>query len=347
MAKKKKARRRANFSHDYSSGYRPYVPVGARRFSAARLTHEARTKGRAFEPVTTTGRSMASTPWGQAWCKHIESFRDYENRLPRGRTYLRNGSVIHLEVKVGQIDALVMGSELYEQKITLEPCPRSVWQKLRATCRGGIGSLVELLEGRLSSEVMGRMTAPDSGLLPDLRHVKMSCSCPDWASLCKHLAAVLYGIGARLDERPELLFTLRGVEASELVGGPVAPDLVKGSRAKASAATPPPGQALEGDIGSIFGIELEEEPAPTAPPASASRAPRTSPPERTGPERTGKATRAPRRGSQETISRQDLLALGVPTGTISTWLHQSVLLPTPERGVYSHTAESLDRLSRR
>ncbi|MCP3917199.1 MAG: hypothetical protein GY711_16750 [bacterium] len=307
-------------------GYRPYVPVARRRKQAELEAVRAKREGRPLDPVRIEGREIVTTTWGRAWYEHIESFHDFSNRLPRGRTYVRNGSVYHLAIGAGEISARVMGSSPYEQNITIAPCKPTVWKRVRRRCAGGIGSLIELLEGRISSEVMAAMTGERDGLLPDLKHVQLGCSCPDWALLCKHLAAVLYGVGARLDDRPELLFTLRGVDPAELVDTTTLPGQAPKSRRKKPA--------IEGSLSSVFGIELDEKveaPAPRRPKPKASR----------GGVKKKTTTRRPRK-----VSRQELLEAGVPPGTIATWLRQGVLVASDERGVYRHTRESRARVGR-
>jgi hypothetical protein len=187
------ARRRSRYT-DYGSyggygdygGFRPYVSVAERRRLAAHEAQRAKKNGEPLDPVRplqNRGRQIATTTWGRAWCDHIESFHDYANRLPRGRTYVRNGSVYHLAIAAGEIHARVMGSESYRQRVAIAPCRPATWKRVRKRCAGGIGSLIELLEGRISSAVMAAMTEERDGLLPDLRQVELTCSCPDWALL--------------------------------------------------------------------------------------------------------------------------------------------------------------------
>lgn len=321
--------RRRRRSRRWGGGFRAYVPVSERRRRTAIETRHAADGDQPLDPVRVKGRQIGTTPWGRAWSTHIERFHDYANRLPRGRTYLRNGSVYHLAIVPGEIRARVMGSMSYEQRVAIAPCAPATWKRLRERCAGGIGSLIELLEGRLSSAVMRTMTQERDGLLPDLKHVELSCSCPDWAILCKHLAAVLYGVAARLDERPELLFTLRAVDPADLVDAAALP----GQSAGASGA-----RRIEGDLSSVFGIELDEE-VGEAPPVPAKRA--SSSRTRTG---SARKPASPRRAAR--VRRQELLALGVPPGTIATWLRQGVLEPTAERAIYRHTRESRARVKR-
>ena len=198
-------------------GWRPYVSVAQRRANAAKQTAKLLKKGVAVEPVTLDGRRIARTFWGEAWCSHLESFSDFANRLPRGRTYVRNGSVCHLAISKGKIEALVSGSELYTVSIRIGTLPDKGWADIKRRCVGQIASLLDLLKGRLSDGVMSVVTDRQRGLFPQPGEIDLKCSCPDWAVMCKHVAAVLYGIGARLDHAPELLFTLRGVDHAELV----------------------------------------------------------------------------------------------------------------------------------
>src|SRR5271163_415228 len=194
-------------------GWAPYVPVAARRRKAERETEKLRKKGAVLSPVKIEGRQIARTFWGKAWCENLESYRDYENRLPRGRTYVRNGSVVDLQIAPREVTATVSGSELYQVKVSIGEVPKKQWASICKDCTGGIDSLVELLQGRFAKGVMERICRQGDGLFPKPAEIRFSCSCPDHASMCKHVAAVLYGVGARLDAQPELLFRLRAVDA--------------------------------------------------------------------------------------------------------------------------------------
>jgi uncharacterized Zn finger protein len=236
-------------------GFGPYVPVAKRRAQAAREMEKLRKKGKVVSPVVIEGRKIASSFWGKAWCENLERYSDYENRLPRGRTYLRNGSVIDLQIARGQIQAIVSGSETYAVNIVISTVPPSRWKAIRKDCTGSIGSLVELLKGRLSKNVMERVCRAGAGLFPSPSEITMKCSCPDGARVCKHVAATLYGAGARLDEAPDLLFTLRGVDHSELIAS-AGEDL---PITKTSAES---GRILaHEDISALFGIDVHPEPA--------------------------------------------------------------------------------------
>ena len=187
--------------------WRRYVPVAERRAKARREMNKLRKKGRDIQPIEIAGRAIARSFWGKRWCEHLESFSDYANRLPRGRTYVRNGSVCHLAIRTGRIDAIVSGSELYDVTIRVGKLKAAVWKSVRSRCSGQIGSMLELLQGKLSREVMSVVTDRERGLFPKPGEIRFECSCPDWASMCKHVASVLYGVGSRLDDRPESLFS--------------------------------------------------------------------------------------------------------------------------------------------
>jgi uncharacterized Zn finger protein len=256
----------------YDNYYPPYVPVAERRANAAKEVAKLVKKGQKITPVKIEGRKITNSFWGNSWCNNLEAYSDYENRLPRGRTYVRNGSVVHLEIGKGQITAMVSGSELYRVKITISELLGQQWKDVKKECAGQIGSLVELLQGKLSKEVMEIVTRKGSGLFPKPREIKMSCSCPDSAGMCKHLAAVMYGVGARLDYQPELLFTLRQVDHLELIEGAGKVDLV-GKPKKGGKKT-----IDTGDLAGMFGIEMagSADVAPTRPVAETAAARKSS-----------------------------------------------------------------------
>lgn len=241
--------------YDYY-GFRPYVSVGARRAQAARELVKLQKKGRKISPVVIEGRTIAETFWGEAWCDNLERYSDFASRLPRGRTYVRNGSVVDLQVGPGCVTALVSGSTMYDVKVTVGPVPRAQWSAICRDCSGAIDSLVELLQGRFSRGVMTRLCAQKTGLFPSPNDILFTCSCPDWASMCKHVAAVLYGIGARLDHQPELLFTLRNVDSQDLIAK-AGSDLAKKHR--------PAGVKVlaSDDLSEMFAIEMAPATLPT------------------------------------------------------------------------------------
>ena len=357
-------RRYGSGSYDrFYDFFAPRVTVDARRHEAAKRAADLAKAGRETSPVRIEGRTIARTFWGQAWCQNLEAYSDFSNRLPRGRSYVRNGSVLDLAIEAGKVVALVSGSSLYDVEIEIAAVAPAAWKRLRGECAGKIDSLVELLQGRLSGGVMELMTRKEGGLFPAPREIRMQCSCPDYATLCKHVAAVLYGVGARLDERPELLFTLRQVDHLDLVAGAASepPPL--------EAPAPASGGALAGaDLSAIFGIEIEAGPAPAPAPAAApapgtpreSKAPAKEPPTRKPRARKEPAEEAPARKKKPAkkpgapraraaqapaIAAKDLAARGIPHAIMQRWLRAGVLVPTGQRGVYLGTPRTEPRIA--
>lgn len=248
-------RDRYGYGNGYGyGGFAPYVPVAKRRANAAKFAKNlAKKEGRELAPVNISTRAMATTYWGKAWCENLEAYSDFENRLPRGRTYARNGSVIDLQIEKGKIKAIVSGSEIYTISISIVTLAKASWTRLKAECSQSIASLIDLLQGKFDEGVMQRLAHPTEGLFPRPKEIKMQCSCPDSAGLCKHLAAVLYGVGNRLDTSPELLFTLRNVDHLELVSQAVA----EGNLDRTLDAGDD--NSLAGsDLGEMFGIEIDD-----------------------------------------------------------------------------------------
>jgi len=281
--------------------WRPYVPVAQRRRRAAREIAEMKGRGRETSPVEIAGRKIATTFWGAAWCDNLESYSDYSNRLPRGRTYVRNGSVVDLQIEPGRVRSLVHGSSMYQVDIAIKPLPKRRWNEIKGQCAGQIGSLVELLQGSISKGVMEIVTRDGTGLFPAPREISLDCSCPDWATMCKHVAATLYGVGARLDDLPELLFTLRGVDPAEMVAAAV--DLPR------PAGGPQHSEVLGADdLSSIFGIDID------APAAAASSSGVPSPATRTsaGKRATNDKPRAQHGSSKRAAEKRRPAAVKLP-----------------------------------
>jgi uncharacterized Zn finger protein len=241
-----------SWNFGYYGRWRPYVPVAERRRQASKKIAKLRKAGRKISPVEIAGRKITTTFWGDAWSQNLESYSDYANRLPRGRTYVRNGSLIDLQIEAGRVRALVSGSEIYQVDIKIKRLTKPRWSDIKGQCAGQIDSLVELLQGSISKGVMQIVTRKGRGLFPAPREISLDCSCPDWATMCKHVAATLYGVGARLDQRPELFFTLRGVDPAEMVEAAIDRP-VTASRSRR-------GRVLEpGELSSIFGVDIVED----------------------------------------------------------------------------------------
>ncbi len=248
----------SRYNSHYDDRWPAYVPVAERRRKAVLAMEKLRKKGHPVAPVKIEGRAIASTFWGKAWCDNLERYRDYANRIERGRTYVRNGSVVDLQIAPREVTATVSGSELYQVKVSIGEVPKKQWTSICKDCTGGIDSLVELLQGRFAKGVMERICRQGDGLFPKPAEIRFSCSCPDHASMCKHVAAVLYGVGARLDAQPELLFRLRAVDETELLARiDTALPLAKGA--------PDAGKVLaEDDLSALFGLDMDTSTAAVA-----------------------------------------------------------------------------------
>jgi uncharacterized Zn finger protein len=280
----------------YNWEWKPYVTAVERRRKAEREIEKRKKRGHTVSPVIIEGRVIAKTFWGKSWCDNLERYSDFANRLPRGRTYVRNGSVVDLQITPRAIRALVSGSELYEVVLTVAPVAKARWKSICADCAGAIDSLVELLQGRFSKGVMERICRQNHGLFPSPGEIQLSCTCPDWAGMCKHVAAVLYGIGARFDHQPELLFRLREVDEKELLaragtGLPL-------SKQRLSAAKVLGGE----DLSDMFGLDMAQSASLEGGPADIKQAkpkraykPRAAKSAAAAPERKGTTPRRPKR----------------------------------------------------
>ncbi len=276
----------------YYYDYKPYVTVAQRRAKAQKAAAKLQKSGSASAPITPFSGAVARSFWGKAWCTNLESYSDYANRLPRGRSYLKNGAVIDLRVLAGRVQAQVAGSSVYQVSIAIKPLPEAQWRAVCKDCTGSIDSLVGLLQGELSDAVMARICHRSTGLFPAPAEITLQCSCPDWADMCKHVAAVMYGIGTRLDSKPELLFTLRGVKAKDLVA-----EAGQNVFAQARAgAADPTGKVSKRRLGAtdstaladVFGLEGLDGSATVEPPALASIAKSPKKPAKTTPAKAAK-----------------------------------------------------------
>ena len=244
-----------------------YVSVAERKQQAEKELAKLRKAGRTVSPVRIDGQKIAKSFWGASWCTNLERYSDFATRLPRGRSYVRNGFVIDLQIGKGKVTAMVCGTDLYKVTVSITPVTAPRWKAICRDCAGSIDSLVELLQGRLAKGVMDRVCRQGDGLFPAPGDIKLSCSCPDWADMCKHVAAVLYGVGARLDASPQLLFELRGVDQSELIAG-------AGQDLALSKPTPATGTLLaDDDVAALFGLDMADA-APSDIPAPTARRPR-------------------------------------------------------------------------
>lgn len=202
----------------WSDDFYSSMSVDELREKAREALREAEGKGRHLSPVIVPGRTICRTWWGKAWCRNMEQYLDYENRLPRGRSYVKNGAVIDLVIGEGKVSALVQGSRSrpYEVEIRVSPLGKDKMKKVSALCSRELDSLEELVKGKFPKSLETLLTE-EGALFPTMKEIKFDCSCPDWARMCKHVAAVMYGIGVRLDENPFYFFILRGMDPEALL----------------------------------------------------------------------------------------------------------------------------------
>ncbi len=237
-------------------GYPKYVSVGQKMAKAEKKLKQLRKKMPDIRPVILTGSSLARTWWAKSWNDNLERYADYDNRIGRGRSYLRHGAVLDLKITPGKVTALVMGSAAnpYEITITIQPVAASQWKTIKKQCQGHLKSLQDLLAGKFPKTLAEIFFTQDQGLFPTPKAIGFQCSCPDSASMCKHVAAALYGIGARFDEDPSLFFTLRGVDTGDLIA-----DAVKGSTDELLNKTRKKTAKVidDADLANLFGIDMD------------------------------------------------------------------------------------------
>ena len=196
-----------------------YVSVAQKKEKARKSMEQLKRTMPNIEPVVIAGTAIAKTWWGKAWNKNLESYADYSNRIGRGRSYVREGAVLHLKLDRGTIYALVQGSTAkpYRVEIAIDPLEEKIWKQITTLCNRRIESLEQLVSGKFPKELESLFTIRQTGLFPAPKEIHFHCSCPDSARLCKHVAAVLYGVGARLDQNPMLLFLLRDMPVEDLI----------------------------------------------------------------------------------------------------------------------------------
>ena len=201
----------------YGSGR--YVTAEEKRAKAAKSLAKLKKKNSDLAPVVIQGSAIAKSWWGKAWMKNLERYADYTNRIGRGKTYVRSNAVLDLKIQNGEVHALVQGSRAkpYKLIIQINEIPEDKWTEILGLSQNKIASLEDLLAGKFPRELEELLFDEEAGLFPTPQEIQFGCSCPDWASMCKHVAAVLYGIANRLDQDPMLFFTLRGHDGQELI----------------------------------------------------------------------------------------------------------------------------------
>jgi len=231
--------------------YGEYVPVADKMRLAQKKIDAARRSGKPFDPVEPIHGRVGVSFWGSSWNKNLAAYSDYATRLPKGLSYARNGFVMDLSISAGCVKAKVMGSAPYDVTVSIDPLPQTTWNALKSACSGEIGSLIDLLQGKLGDNAMKLVCQQKTGLFPTPKEIKFKCSCPDDASLCKHVAAALYGVSDRLDRKPELLFALRGVDAKELTAANAATLIA----AQSSIGSK---ELSSDDMGGLFDLDFDD-----------------------------------------------------------------------------------------
>jgi uncharacterized Zn finger protein len=239
--------------------YAPYVSVAEKRARAEKKIRQLQKKDPKIEPVIIEGRTLASTWWGKSWNANLERYADYRNRIERGRSYVRHLAVLDLKLDQGVVSALVQGSRSnpYAVNIKIEALAKTNWGKISAACTDQLDSLQDLLAGRFPRALAHLFMQKGSGLFPTPEEIRFSCSCPDWASMCKHVAATLYGIGARLDQDPSLFFMLRQVNMDDLIAKALQETTGNWIQKADDLAQP---TIAEADLGNLFGIDMDAMP---------------------------------------------------------------------------------------
>ena len=241
-------------------GFPRYVSVGEKRAKASKKLKQLRKKNPDINPILLEGSAIARTWWGKSWNLNLERYADYSNRIERGRSYVRHGAILDLRIDSGKVESLVQGtrSKPYSVNVKIKALNKKVWLDIKAACEGKLDSLQELLAGQFPKALGEIFMAQGKGLFPTPKEIGFSCSCPDWAYMCKHVAATLYGIGARLDEDPELFFKLRKAKIKDLVSQAVeenARKLLKKAEKKTA-------RIIESDLANVFGIDFDEPAKP-------------------------------------------------------------------------------------
>ena len=246
----------------YWGGYYPrYVSVAEKKAKAAKKLKQLKKKNPGIKPVVIEGKAIALSWWGKSWNQNLERYADYSNRIGRGRSYVRHGAVLDLQINSGKVEALVQGTRAkpYSVSVKIKAIDEKIWQDIKSACGGKLDSLQELLEGKFPKALSNIFMEQGTGLFPSPKDIEFSCSCPDWAYMCKHVAATLYGIGARLDEDPSLFFKLRKVRMKDLVTEAVE-DKTRKLLEKAKKKTKR--VIAESDLADVFGIDMEEPVVP-------------------------------------------------------------------------------------
>ena len=213
----------------------------------------AKQKGRKYEPIVAKSKrgAVCTSWWGQAWCENLEKYADYASRIERGRGYVRSGAVVDLQIEHGHVTAKVQGRRKtpYNVEIMIGRLSEESCQHIIDRCSSKIESMEKLVSGEFPEELKDIFSSKE-GLFPTPTEISFRCSCPDWALMCKHVAAVMYGIGIRFDENPFYFFTLRGIDVDRFIGVALenrVEKMLQNHNCKSS-------RIIDGDTTEIFGV---------------------------------------------------------------------------------------------
>ena len=169
---------------------------------------------------------FSRTWWGQRFIAALEEFTD-EARLGRGRSYASNGRIIEYTLSKGTVTAKVRGSinpyfgvykePIYKTSITIKAITSNDWAKVIRQIASRADLITKLLMNEMPDTIEDAFSGLGLHLLPHSeRDFETSCSCPDWANPCKHIAGVYYLLASALDNDPFLMFELRGLSREDL-----------------------------------------------------------------------------------------------------------------------------------
>ena len=338
-----------------------YVTVGERKKRAEKKLKKLLKKNPGMKPISISGSAIATTWWGKAWNTNLEKYADYANRIGRGRSYVRHSAVLDLRITPGRVTALVQGSRSkpYAVTVQIKKIAPLKWRRIKTACKGKFGSLQKLLGGKFPRALGELFTEKGTGLFPAPSEIDFSCSCPDWASMCKHVAATLYGIGARLDEDPSLFFKLRKVKVDDLVSEAV----VETSRYILQKAYRKTDRVMEAaDLSDVFGIDMDDNagfpdralPAERVPKKRQSRPParirKLGVVRKTAASKELHAVEKIIRKNPKGITTAELVKqTGLQTARIRYFIAQlrkQKRIETPKRGLYTGIKLRTDRTSR-
>ena len=225
------------------------------KLNAEATAKKAMAKGRVLSPVVVKGRNIAKSWWGNAWCENLELYADYASRLERGRKYVRANCVLDLQIDVGEVTALVQGSgkKPYNIRVRIDELTEEQYESIVEKCASKIQNIDDLVKGNFPDDLKTLFTQKGAGLFPSMAKIHFNCSCPDYADMCKHVAAVLYGIGSRFDKDPLLFFKLRGVDTDRLIGNAIKDRI----QSMIENASKPSDRIMDdGDVATVFGMEI-------------------------------------------------------------------------------------------